>query len=71
MPDGIGKENRACLSLSDYKKILSALPTKRDQIIVKLFYMGGLRRGELFAIPMEEFRRLLHFRASTNQPLRP
>ena len=55
MPDGIGKENRACLSLSDYKKILSALPTKRDQIIVKLFYMGGLRRGELFSIRWKNF----------------
>jgi integrase len=50
MPDGIKQENRPYLSLAEYTKLLSAMPVKRDQLMVKLLYLGGLRRGELFAI---------------------
>lgn len=56
MPDNIKREDRPYLPLSDYQKLLGAMPSKRDQIMVKLLYLGGLRRGELFAVRWGDFK---------------
>ena len=50
MPDGIKREERPYLSLAEYNRLLEALECKRDQLMVKLLYLGGLRRGELFGV---------------------
>jgi integrase len=55
MPDGVKPEERPYLALDEYQKLVDAMPSKRDQLMVKLLYMGGLRRGELFAVQWGDF----------------
>jgi integrase len=55
MPDVVKREDRPYLPLADYNKLLAAMPSKRDQVMVKLLYLGGLRRGELFAVRWGDF----------------
>lgn len=55
MPNGIKREDRPYLSIAEYNSLLEALESKRDQIMVKLLYIGGLRRGELFAVRWGDF----------------
>ena len=55
IPPGVRAEKRPFLSLTEYNKLLEAMPTKRDQLMVKLLYMGGLRRGELFGARWQDF----------------
>jgi len=50
LPDGIKQEDRRYLSIAEYNRLLATLPSKRDQLMAKLLYLGGLRRGELFAV---------------------
>lgn len=55
MPDVAKREERPYLPLPEYQKLLAAMPSKRDQLMVKLLFMGGLRRGELFAVRWKDF----------------
>ena len=41
--------------MDEYNKLLEAMPSKRDQLMVKLLYMGGLRRGELFGARWQDY----------------
>ncbi len=55
MPDVAKREDRPYLPLAAYQKLVEAMPSKRDQVMVKLLYLGGLRRGELFAVRWKNF----------------
>jgi integrase len=55
VPPGVRAENRPFLSLAEYNKLLEAMPMQRDRLMVKLLYMGGLRRGELFGARWQDY----------------
>lgn len=55
VPPGVKIENRPYLSLVEYDRLLESMATQRDRLMVKLLYMGGLRRGELFGARWQDF----------------
>lgn len=55
MPPNTRKPNRPYLSLDQFNLLLSKLPGRRDQIMVKLLFLGGLRRGELFGLRWSDY----------------
>jgi integrase len=55
MPRGIRKEDRPYLSMAEYRRLLVPLPTQKDRIMTKLLYLGGVRRGELFALRWNDY----------------
>jgi integrase len=55
MPKGITRAYRPYLPLDEYKRTLETLPTRRDQLMAKVLYMGALRRGELFALKWKDY----------------
>ncbi|HEX4169287.1 MAG TPA: site-specific integrase, partial [Bryobacteraceae bacterium] len=55
MPRGIRREDRPYLSMAEYQQLLVPLPTQKDKIMTKLLYLGGVRRGELFALRWNDY----------------
>ncbi|HLK65031.1 MAG TPA: site-specific integrase [Bryobacteraceae bacterium] len=55
LPDGVGEPVRRYLSLEDFNRLKEELPSRRDQIMAGLLFLGGLRRGELFGLKWKDF----------------
>ena len=70
LPDGltIGKETQA-YSTDEVSRLLAILTSPRDQAIIALAYVGGLRMGELEGVRWEDYERtdtgaVIHIRRS-------
>jgi integrase len=55
LPANTRKPNRPYLSKDLFMLLVSKLPTKRDQIMVNMLYLGGFRRGELFGLRWTDY----------------
>jgi integrase len=55
LPDGLSEPNRPYLSIEDFTGLKEQLPSRRDQIMAGLLFLGGLRRGELFGLKWSDF----------------
>lgn len=55
LPDGIRSVNRPYLPLTSFEALVGATQNPRDKLMMKILYMGGLRRGELFALRWFDF----------------
>lgn len=54
-PRNTRKPNRRWVSTEQYQTIIDAAPTNRDRLMMKILYIGGLRRGELFGLQWHDF----------------
>src|ERR1051326_5240883 len=49
------KPSRPWLELAKYQAIFDATTSHRDRLMMKILYIGGLRRGELFGLQWKDF----------------
>jgi integrase len=54
-PRNTRKPQRRWLSVEHYQTILDNAPTLRDRLMLKILYVGSLRRGELFGLQWRDF----------------
>lgn len=54
IPENVREPDTPYLSIAEYSRLVGAMPTKRDQIMVKLLFLGALRRGELFGLQWQD-----------------
>ena len=54
IPEYVRQPDTPYLSMTEYLRLVDVMPTKRDQLMVKLLYLGALRRGELFGLQWQD-----------------
>ena len=55
LPDGVNDPERPYLSIQEFERLKEELPSRRDQTMAGLLFLGGLRRGELFGLKWKDF----------------
>jgi len=54
-PRNTRKPQRPWLELEKYQQIVDGTTSQRDRLMMKILYIGGLRRGELFGLQWRDF----------------
>jgi integrase len=54
-PRNTRKPQRPWLELEEYQQIFDGTPSQRDRLMMKILYIGGVRRGELFGLQWRDF----------------